>query len=319
MGKLQELQIKMGWNEEAFLLNDIPTDIFHYTSTGGFESILFNNPEYIELWASRYDCLNDTSEGTVAMEKYQLVCDKMLEEGELQAEIYDILKNIKLPHTTLMWHCKDEKDILTRPEYVRYICSFSKNSDSLAMWNYYSKGNKYEGFNLGFFANQLLESVDLQLREYESKVGLYSVVYHPEEQERLIYEFLCSIIEHYEKVDEMALRYMASNQLLKWSLIFKNECFKHEEEIRLIVDVGVKKYKSQEGIPQIKKYYRIVNGYTVPYIKLKFDKDCLTFATIGPLTCDNHSKKLQEQVLEERLSEAGYTGTIQYSNIPVRY
>ena len=66
MGKLQDFQKKICWNEDMFMNVDIPVDIFHYTSPAGFESILFGNKSHIELWASRYDCLNDASEGTVA-------------------------------------------------------------------------------------------------------------------------------------------------------------------------------------------------------------------------------------------------------------
>lgn len=319
MGKLQEFQMKMGWNEDMFMSTDIPVDVFHYTSPRGFESILFGNTKKIELWASRYDCLNDVSEGTVAQIRYRNVCEKMFHDGKLDRSTYDLLVNVQPSHTTLMWHRKGPDAILTRPEYARYICSFSKNPDSLAMWNYYSKGSKYEGFNLGFYAHPMLESIETQLHPYESKVHLYPVVYEQVEQEKLIIEFIHKVVEHYEPGDESILRYMASNQLSQWSLVFKNDCFKHEEEVRLIVDVGIKKFDSQEDIPQISVLYRISNGYTIPYIKLEFEKDCLSYATIGPLMCDAVSKETQLAVLCERLSANNYTAIEQCSKIPVRY
>ena len=73
MGKLQDFQRNICWNEDMFMNVDIPVDIFHYTSPAGFESILFGNKSHIELWASRYDCLNDASEGTVALERYMVL------------------------------------------------------------------------------------------------------------------------------------------------------------------------------------------------------------------------------------------------------
>lgn len=320
MGKLQDFQRKMCWDEGMFMCTDVPTDIFHYTSPSGFESILFRNPEKTELWASRYDCLNDSSEGTVAIERYKIVCESMLKGGELPSDIYNIIKDVKPPRTTLMWHHNGEMNVLTRPEYVRYVCSFSQNPDSLAMWNYYTKGSKYEGFNLGFYADALVQAIDLQLQPYESKVRMYPVVYDQHQQDQLIHDFICALVKNYEADDEDAvLRYMASNQLLQWSLVFKREYFKHEEEIRLIVDIGVRKYDAHQDIPQIPTYYRIVNGYTVPYIKLSFDKHCLSYATVGPLTCGDEHKKTQVDVLEERLSTGGYTAIGQHSNIPVRY
>lgn len=319
MGKLQDFQMKMSWNEDMFMCVDIPVDIYHYTSPAGFESILFGNESFTELWASRYDCLNDVSEGTVAQERYVAVCNALLDSKELSNELFDVLINIKPPRTTLMWHQKGEQDVLTRPEYVRYICSFSKNPDSLAMWNYYSKGSKYEGFNLGFYSDPLINAIEQQLKPYESKVRLYPVVYDRTQQDYLIREFILKTIEHFEAGDEDILRYMASNQLLQWSLVFKNDCFKHEEEVRLIVDVGVRKFASQQDVPQISVHYRITNGYTVPYIKLSFEKYCLSYATIGPLTCGVTGKDSQVSVLEERLSTGGYAAIGQYSKIPVRY
>ena len=83
MGKLQDFQMKMSWNEDMFMCADIPVDIYHYTSSAGFESILFGNKSFTELWASRYDCLNDASEGTVAQERYIAVCNSLLQSKEL--------------------------------------------------------------------------------------------------------------------------------------------------------------------------------------------------------------------------------------------
>ena len=155
------------------------------------------------------------------------------------------------------------------------------------MWNYYSKGSKYEGFNLGFYSQSLVDAIEQQLQAYQCNVNLYPIVYEREQQETLIHDFIRKTIEHFEVGEEEILRYMASNQLLKWSLVFKYDCFKHEEEVRLIIDVGIEKSKTQKKIPQIPVYYRITNGYTVPYIKLSIEKDCLSYETIGPLMCSD--------------------------------
>ena len=82
------------------------------------------------------------------------------------------------------------------------------------------------------------------------------MVYERAQQNFLISDFILKTLEHFETGDEDILRYMASNQLLQWSLVFKSDYFKHEEEVRLIVDVGIKKYESQKDIPQIPIYLR---------------------------------------------------------------
>jgi len=63
----------------------------------------------------------------------------------------------------------------------------------------------------------------------------------------------------------------------------------------------------------------MTKGYTVPYIKLQFEKDCLSDVTIGPLKCDVINKNLQVEVLEERLNAEEYLAIGHYSEIPVRY
>lgn len=319
MGMLQNFQMKLRWNETMYMPEGIPTDIYHYTSPGGFESILFRNPLEIELWASRYDCLNDISEGSLAGEVYKEVCLEMKESKEITEEFYDLIKGVPPARTMLMWHTAEGKDNLTRPEYERYICSFSKNSDSLAMWSYYSKGNMYEGFNLGFLTHTLEESVKEHLQSYETMVHIYPVLYERVKQKELIHGFITKLAECYEEGDETSVRYMVSNQLVQWSLVFKNEYFKHEEEVRLIVDVGVKKWGTPSSIPQLKVNYRITKGFTIPYIKLQIDKYALSYVTIGPLLCDQKSKENQVVIMEDRLTLNNYSALVQYSEIPVRY
>ena len=272
MTSLQKLQLQLACNEYMFMPKDIPVNIYHYTSSQGYESILFGNVTMTELWASRHDCLNDSSEGTVALERYTDVCNDLYSTGELSESLYKILVDIKPPRTTIMLHQRGNTTVATRPEYIRYVCSFSTNPDSLAMWNYYSKAGKCEGFNLGFYANPLWESINAQLRPYESKVQLWPVVYERCQQEALIREFILEAVKNYTVGEEALLRCITSEQLLKWSLVFKNECFKHEEEVRLIVDVGVKKFNSQKEIPQIDTFYRMSNGFNIPYIKFQFVK-----------------------------------------------
>ena len=52
-------------------------DIYHYTSPDGLMSMLFSDRDALTLWASRFDCLNDFSEGTLAEQVYGEVCDEL--------------------------------------------------------------------------------------------------------------------------------------------------------------------------------------------------------------------------------------------------
>ena len=308
--------MKSRWDETLYMPKGLPGYIFHYTSPVGFESILFRNSQKIELWASRNDCLNDMSEGTLALEIYKEVCSDMRECGEIEGQFYDLIKDVTPAHTMLMWHKSNGVNTLTVAEYERYICSFSKNRDSLAMWNYYSKGNMYEGFNLGFYTRMLEESVNEHLDSYETRIHMYPVAYEKESQKELIHDFIANLAECYEVGDETSVRYTVSNQLVQWSLVFKSEHFKHEEEVRLIVDIGKKPPCS---VPQLKVNYRITKGFTIPYIILEIDKNTLSDVTIGPLLGDIESKRTQLAVMEERLTTQDYLALVKGSEIPVRY
>ena len=73
------------------------SNIYHYTSESGFNSILFNSndSENITLWASRYDCLNDKSEGVIILEIYKETCKELLSDGKIDKTFYDIIVDLK--------------------------------------------------------------------------------------------------------------------------------------------------------------------------------------------------------------------------------
>ena len=91
-------------------------------------------------------------------------------------------------------------------EYFMEKCSsFSKNKDSLAMWNYYSKGNKYEGFNIGVYPNGIKESLKQLLGDKEAEFHIYPVIYSRSEQKRLIEKMLIEISESNMTTEEKKL------------------------------------------------------------------------------------------------------------------
>ena len=311
LSKLDEFQIHMKMNAN-YMPEEYEMDLFHYTSPMGFTSILFGDNDKTTLWASRYDCLNDASEGTVAESVFKEVCLDLKERGEISDYLYTLFSSVSPARTILLNKQECDKIKISRPECNRYICSFSKNKDSLVMWNYYSKGNRYEGFNIGFYPSIMKESLDKFLCDKEAIFHVYPVVYDKKEQMKMIVELLMKLKEHYSKDQETSIRYIISNRLLDWSLVFKNECFKHEEEVRIIVDVA----KREKTLP-VK--YRISSGYVVPYIELKLEKEDVSYANFGPLQCSFDQKNHQVQVMEDMISDKGYSALVEYSKIPVRY
>ena len=311
LSKLDEFQVLLAL-DASYMPLEYGRDVFHYTSPGGFSSILFGNPEKAELWASRYDCLNDASEGAIVEDILREVCDDMLCEEKITQDLHSLFSTVRPARTMLLPHYEGDTLRITRPECDRYICSFSKNNDSLAMWNYYSKGSKYEGFNIGFFPSCIENSLKSYLYNKEATFHIYPVVYDKAEQKRLVRRLLTQLVEHYSKDQESSIRYIISNRLLDWSLVFKSEYFRHEEEVRIIIDVA----KREKNIPV---EYRMTAGYIVPYIKLQLDKSDVSYANFGPLQCGEDQKQHQLKVMEDMMEAKGYSVLVECSQVPVRY
>lgn len=309
--KLDQFKILMAM-DISYMPPEYGRDIFHYTSPSGFQSILFGNSEHLTLWASRYDCLNDVSEGKVVLDAYAETCAEMLASGEIDKYLYDLFVRVKPAHTTLLPLHAEDTIKFSRPECHRYVCSFSKNADSLAMWNYYSKGNKYEGFNIGVFPSVLSESLEEMFRDKEAVFHVYPVIYDKAEQKRLIRATLLQLRDHYAKDQETSIRYIIANRLLDWQPIFKSDYFQHEEEVRIIVDLP----KQNPPVP-IKQ--RITAGFVIPYIELQIEKTALSFVNFGPLQSLDEQKKQQIRVMEDWLEQSNYSAIVECSKIPVRY
>ena len=77
-------------------------NIYHYTSALGFNSILQGSKNgHVTLWASRFDCLNDKTEGELAIKVYRQVCSELNENGKSSKEFYDMIIKVKLPEKVL--------------------------------------------------------------------------------------------------------------------------------------------------------------------------------------------------------------------------
>lgn len=73
-------------------------ELYHYTSPAGLTSILLGDPRAMTLWASRYDVLNDTTEGEVATKVYKEVCEEIeFPDGINLRSIAPDVKGIRTP------------------------------------------------------------------------------------------------------------------------------------------------------------------------------------------------------------------------------
>ena len=317
MSLLDEFYTKLGASSqrefhEKFMPKQYMGNLYHYTSSAGLASILFDDPKSIILWASRYDTQNDSSEGEIAIQIYKKVCKKIRETQDISFN----LESIKPARTFLMKSNVDEKIKTTRPEYEEYICCFSKSSDLLPMWNYYVKGNAYEGYSIGFDITKLKESLIDYYQDIEVSSEIYPVIYDEKKQNEMVESFLQKVFFQYNSKDDAFIRYAISNQLVMWQLLFKSKFFKHENEVRVIIRVAKPSLKNEAPFDI---NYRTKGMYIIPYIKMRLDKKCLSSIMIGPQQWNETQKFHQVKIIKEILKRNQYSADVACSEIPVRY
>lgn len=286
---------------------------YHYTSLGNINSILLNN-DALCLWASRHDCLNDISEGTLPVSRFERACKILFESGAITKDFYDLIKDVSPNRTDLIIPAIKGRARPFRGEFDTYVASFSENSDALAMWNYYSKGNRYEGMNIGVSSQTLLDSLEKNLNtDHTIKLNMVKVVYDTNEQLKILQTAILDIFQNYRPEYNNSVRYCIGTLLASLKPLFKLDYFSHEKEIRLFVNV-FKKFK--KDIPVC---YRNNAGFVVPYIELNIARSSVSQITLGPNLGSDEQKNHQRAIVHEMLESRGYQALVECSKIPVRY
>ena len=129
-------------------INDV---VFRYSSPDVFYKTLSK----MSLRFTRGDCFNDYEDGEVVNELYLDCLSELIQEGEIDKDFFVAAAMTEVKH--LVWLVGE--DIATQIECKPFICCFSKEKDSLQMWQYYSKGGNFEGYNIGFRLNKLLKQM----------------------------------------------------------------------------------------------------------------------------------------------------------------
>ena len=286
---------------------------YHYTSLGNVNSILLRD-DSVSLWASRYDCLNDASEGTLPKMRFEHACSRLRKSGKIDDKFFELIKDVQPNRTKLFLTRSEDQTRLVRGDFRRYVVSFSEDPDALAMWNYYSKGNRYEGMNIGIDIGSMKGFLDSTLNfDGSVEVQTAKVVYNEEEQISIIEKAILDLREHCEPRYESSVGYCIGTLLSNLKPVLKLECFEHEKEVRLFVDI----LNKPQNKPTVK--YRTNAGFIIPYIELGFGKSSVRSIMLGPSLGDIRQKKAQEEVAREMMEGHGYQVAVESSKIPVRY
>jgi hypothetical protein len=297
------------------------SEVYHYTSPEGFREIIGGKNNCLRF--TRSVCLNDSSEGKYIEQIYESSIKKLLDTKSISNEFFDEIKGIR-PETIEEverdttdeekeryneWE-KINKSGLPAPEKHyswkecdTYICCFSKSRDSLPMWNYYSKNDRYEGYNIGFHTG-------LGWGFYDNA---FDVVYSEEEQTQLIEAVVIKAYDVYQKDGDCQKAKQAITYCLtSWRFMFKHSYFQHEEEVRAIYHLP--RDRQPHDKPKIE--FRTKNGMIIPYVELPFEKQAVSNVTIAPLVTEEIAVETAKQFLVEK----GYPHQLVFkSKIPIRY
>lgn len=236
--------------------------LYHYTKPEKLLSILesgtirFSNALY----------LNDKEEVTYS---YKLILNLIDEMPDLNPELFSKVKEHFYNKYKNIINGDDNFD----NKYEFYTISFSTDSDNLTLWNNYSKGQNYTGYNIGFCKNDLI--ADMEKQGFHSVYG--SIIYKKEQQITVLKLIFDKWNKKFEKVCQGKKTQKNNDKLFDIlfelidilsviSLFFKNPHFKDEKEYRVIF---INNYNIN-AFRQTKIFEK--NGLFIPYIEYKFLK-----------------------------------------------
>ena len=291
---------------KKILDNGSNTNLYHYTKPEKLLSILesgtirFSNALY----------LNDKEEVTYSYRLIVNLIDEMpmLNKdlfGKIKEHFYKKYKNI----------VDGNDSFLNKYEY--YTISFSTDSDNLTLWNNYSKGQTYTGYNIGFCKKDLIADMEKQgfhsvygniIYSHDTQVTILKLIFEKWNREFEKHLKLKQTRKNIEKQQDILFELTDILSIIR--LYYKNPYFKDEKEYRIIFI----SHFSPGTYKQTKIFEK--NGLFIPYIEYRFLKRTVSSINIGPTLDEN----IFYTSTCRMLANFGYEKkTINRSRIPLRY
>lgn len=231
----------------------------HYTTMQGLLGIMTNK----SIWATNIGYLNDSSEfydALISLRKFFAEVNKpkdgtisQSEFDEFRAEILEIIEEL----------CRE-----SRTYY--YSISFSRDCDSLSQWRAY--GNGVHGYGIIFDIKDLIKSMD---SDYSSALIKHEeCVYVEKDKSKSLRNMLNELHRYRLKNSADDYRRRARSVFSGISLAFKNESFRDEAEVRIIVD------DIFDGLETVQ--FRAGAASLIPYKNMSFGLECIKGFVVGP-------------------------------------
>ena len=303
--------------------------IYHYTSPNGLMGILGNQ----EFFFTDSQFLNDANE---RKDINNVLADFWMKYKNIyDSKFFDLLSSISVEsyEDVIRKRIIYKNNCLTEinRKYRYFVFSTSCESDSLNMWKYYAKNDRYNGYSIGLSAKNLLAGWNDLPRGINIKDGI--VIYDLNEKISIVKKCVDELFLKwctYKETDVLTdyIKDAYSYWIYYASLFFKNECFKDEKEYRFIAIVR-STYLNDPSNEVLKHNgitynFRIVDGTITPYLEIPFYnriKDgeyAIQSITVSPsFNAEQKINGIQQYMMSLKTSFGGCE--INASTIPLRY
>lgn len=277
--------------------------VYHYTSSSGLKNILSSK----KIWFSNIEYLNDEDEMYYTYKLAINVANEL--KDKLNEDFYNIIIN---SHERYLKQKESQKQF-----FDYYVASFSKEKDSLSLWNYYTKSSNSAGYNICF--NNIKDIINHQLEDLKDKLDTSrilfgKVVYNKEKQKNILKKYMINFNKIYLK--ETKKENSTLLELFYWytirdcSIFFKHPAFEQEKEFRIILPRGI--YAENNDFIKIRESGKLF----IPYLEIEFKPQNVLSITCSPTT----KNQLIQAGVKKMLLSYGYNNIpVEGSDIPLRY
>ena len=206
-----------------------------------------------------------------------------------------------------------------------YLFCTSTESDSLSMWRYYIKNDKYQGVNIGFHPETIGLNIAINTNQSNVEAILHGpVIYDTAQQvqciKHIFQEEQDRLTNPSRSAENIAFLIEKINEC---RIFFKHPAFTDEQEYRFIIveNTAFKHLVSRKS--PYEKNFIVKNGYFTSYCELNFllDKSSpIHNITLAPSSASNFAllrEGIQEYITQ--LNDQYASIHINQSHIPVRY
>jgi len=232
--------------------------IYHYTDINGFKNII----ESKKLWLSAVNNMNDFTETRWTDDKVFKELNKISKEQGGVDKIDKMLNELY--------------KLVQHNSPMPYICSFSKNKDSLSQWRAYADDG--HGIAIGFNKKSFgLEEAPpgMTAATNHLSLGICDIVYDEVRQDTLIKETINGLLSNKNITDRNITD--AAYYISKYSYVFKNPAFEEEKEVRIIHSPLISKNPNNNSIFMMGNIselkYRVSKKLLTSYFELEFSKE----------------------------------------------